>query len=120
MKHLTRTEERVMQLFWKFGASTISALIDRMKDPKPPHSTISSLARILEKKGFLDHKTYGRTFEYFPIIQKQDYRKNSVYKLAASYFNGSVEEMVSFLVSEKRIDRKTLENLIDELDKNEL
>lgn len=119
MKHLTKTEEELMQLFWKYGSSTISALIDRMKAPKPPHSTVSSLARILEKKGFLAHNTYGRTFEYFPIVQKHEYRKNSIYSLAASYFNGSVEEMVSFLVREKKIDRKTLENLIDELENNE-
>ncbi len=119
MNHLTKAEESLMQLFWKHGPSTVSSMINRMKSPKPPHSTISSLARILEKKGFLGHKVYGRTYEYFPVIAKQEYRKNSVFKLAASYFNGSVEEMVSFLVKERRIDRKTLENLIDELEKNE-
>ena len=70
MNKLTNAEEEIMQMFWEEGPSLVSALIDKMPEPKPPHSTISSIVRILEKKGFLNHKAYGRTFEYFPLIRQ--------------------------------------------------
>ena len=62
---LTKAEEEIMQLFWTHGASTVSALISKMDEPKPAHSTISTFVRILEKKGFVGHKAYGRTYEYY-------------------------------------------------------
>ena len=68
MKRLTKAEEEIMQLIWDHGPTTVSGLIERMGTPKPPHSSISSIVRILEKKEFVDHKAYGRTYEYFPII----------------------------------------------------
>ena len=60
IQKLTKAEEEIMHYFWKGGPSTVSAIIDKMAQPHPPHSTISSIVRILESKGFLDHKTYGR------------------------------------------------------------
>lgn len=113
---MTKAEEELMQMFWYYGPSTISGIIDKMEDPKPPHSTISSLARILEKKGFLGHKAYGRTYEYFPLVKKKDYKRSSLNSFASSYFNGSIEELVSFLIKEEKIDKEMLENLIDELE----
>jgi len=81
MKRLTKAEEEIMQMFWDYGPNTVSALIARMNPPKPPHSSISSIVRILEKKEFVDHKAYGRTYEYFPIIEKESYSKFSLKRL---------------------------------------
>ena len=116
MTRLTTVEEEIMQFFWMHGPSTISSLIERMPNPKSPHSTISSIARILEKKGFLHHKTYGRTYEYYPAIEKHAYQKFSLIKLASNYFDGSVENLVSFLVKEEKIDKGALIKLIDQLE----
>ena len=116
MKKLTQAEEQIMQFFWEHGPSTVSSIIDQMEKPKPPHSTISSIVRILEKKGYLDHKAYGRTYEYYPRVEKKAYQKFSLRKLAASFFNNNPEELVSFLVREKQVDTETLKQLLIDLE----
>lgn len=115
IQKLTKAEEDVMQYYWEFGPSTVSAIIERMEEPKPPHSTVSSITRILETKGFVDHNTYGRTYEYFPIIEKKVYSKFSIGKLVREYFGGSVSDLVSFLVKEDDISLKDLEEIKDQL-----
>jgi predicted transcriptional regulator len=114
MKKLTRVEEDVMQHIWDLKSCTVSQIIDRLEGPKPPHSTISSIARILEKKGFLMHDAYGRTHVYKPLIKREVYKKNSLKSLVSNYFDGSVENLVSFLVREKEIGLADLQELINE------
>lgn len=116
IQKLTKAEEEVMQYFWTLGPSTVSSIISKMANPKPPHSTISSIVRILEQKGFLDHNTYGRTYEYFPIIEKKEYSKMSIKKLVKNYFEGSMQELVSFLVKDEQVDKQDLYRLIEELE----
>ena len=122
MKHqkLTRAEEEVMQLLWdEVEPCTVSQLIDGMNvSPKPPHSTISTIIRTLERKGFVDHKTYGRTHAYFPVIAKKDYTKFSLRKLVSNYFEGSTHELVSFLVKENDLSINELSKLIEKLESN--
>lgn len=115
MNKLTKAEEEIMKMIWDHGPTTVSALIDRMEAPKPPHSSISSIVRILEKKEFLDHKAYGRTYEYFPIVDKKDYSRFSLKKLVSNYFEGSMSELVSFLVKEDDISIDDLRSLTDQL-----
>ncbi|MBC7884696.1 MAG: BlaI/MecI/CopY family transcriptional regulator [Saprospiraceae bacterium] len=115
MQKLTKAEEEIMQLFWVLGPSLVSALIEAMPEPKPPHSSVSSIVRILEKKGFIQHKAYGKTFEYFPVISKKAYSQFSLSKLVANYFEGSVNELVSFLVKENDITLSELEKIKQEL-----
>ena len=116
MKRLTKAEEEIMQLFWDHGPSTVSGLIEHMGTPKPPHSSISSIVRILEKKDFVDHKAYGRTYEYFPIVEKSTYSKFSLKRLVSHYFEGSMNELVSFLVKEDDISIHDLKELTKKLD----
>ena len=73
MQKLTKAEEDIMQLLWEVGRGTVSDLLDRCPEPKPPHSTVSSVVRILEKKGFVGHKAYGKTHEYFPLVEREVY-----------------------------------------------
>lgn len=118
MQKLTKAEEEIMQMFWDKGPSLVSALIDEMPEPKPPHSSVSSIVRILEKKGFIDHKAYGKTYEYFPIIEKQEYTRFSLKKLISNYFEGSVNQLVSFLVEENDLTLSELEKIKAEFSQN--
>ena len=77
-KRLTKAEEEIMQIIWSKGRVLVSDILDELGDPRPPHSSISSIVRILEKKGFVDHKAYGRTYEYFPTVAKEEYSKHSI------------------------------------------
>jgi predicted transcriptional regulator len=116
MKRLTKAEEEIMQLIWDHGPTTVSDLIEHMGTPKPPHSSISSIVRILEKKEFVGHKAYGRTYEYYPIITKSAYSKFSLKKLVSQYFEGSMNELVSFLVKEDDISLQDLKALTKQFD----
>lgn len=119
MKKLTATEEQIMQLIWDDNPIIVSEIISKLPPPKPPHSTISSVVRILEKKGFVDHKAYGRTHVYFPIIAKEDYTKRSIKTLITDYFKGSPSALVSFLIKEKEIDEKEIKDLINSMKDDE-
>ena len=117
MKTLTKAEEEIMHYIWALERCTVSNIIEKFKSPKPPHSSISSIVRILEKKGFLGHKAYGRTYEYFPLISKADYSKRNVASLIKEYFNDSPKQLVSFLVANDETSIDELQHLIKELKK---
>jgi len=118
-KKLTKAEEEIMQLIWDHGPTTVSSLIDRIEEPKPAKTTISSFVRILEKKGFLDHKAYGRTFEYFPLITKESYTKFSIQQLVSNYFGGSMNQLVSFIANESNLSIKEIGELMNSNTKKE-
>ncbi len=101
MEALTKKEEQIMQILWKLKKGFVNDIIEKLPQPKPPYNTISSIVRILESKGFVDYKAYGRTHEYFPIISKAAYRKFTFKQLISNYFDGSYQEVVSFIISEK-------------------
>ena len=117
IKSLTRGEEEIMQLIWQLGRCTVSNVLDELPEPRPPHSSVSSIVRILERKGFVGHKSYGRTYEYFPTITKEEYSRKSITSLIKDYFNGSPAELVSFLVSKEQTSVEELQDLIKELKK---
>lgn len=104
-----------MKYIWQLGRCTVSNIIDEMGSPKPPHSSISSIVRILERKGFVDHKAYGRTYEYFPLVSKEDYSRRSVLSLLKAYFDGSTPQLVSFLVEHEETSVEELQELIKKL-----
>jgi BlaI family penicillinase repressor len=115
IKGLTRAEEDIMHHIWEMGRCTVSDILDRLEEPRPPHSSISSIVRILEKKQFVSHKSYGRTYEYFPLVSKEEYSRKSVLSLIRDYFNGSPSELVSFLVSKEQTSVEELQDLIKNL-----
>jgi predicted transcriptional regulator len=115
MQKLTRAEEEVMQYLWKLKRCTVSNILDEIGKPAPPHSTISSIVRILESKGFVNHKVYGRTHEYFPVISKMEYSKRNLKELVKDYFGGSANKLVSFLLNEENLSLEDLDELIRQI-----
>ena len=116
LQTLTKAEEEVMHIIWELNRCLVRDVIDKLGDPDMPHSTISSVVRILEKKGFVDHKAYGKTHEYFPIITREDYAQHGVTSLMDKYFGGSPKKLVSFLVQSKDINLKEMNDLMKTLD----
>lgn len=116
---LTQAEEEIMQHIWRLGRCTVSQVIESMGDPDTPHSSVSTIVRILERKGFLDHKAYGRTYEYFPLVSREDYSRRSLRSIIRSYFDGSPMELVSFLVQKDEASVEELQALIRELKKKQ-
>lgn len=119
MQKLTKAEEEVMQLLWELQRGTVSDLLERYPEPKPPHSTISSVVRILEKKGFVGHKAYGKTHEYFPLFAREEYGRSSLGDLLRNYFGGSVPRLVSHLAEAEQLSKAELEDLLRVLDRSQ-
>jgi BlaI family transcriptional regulator, penicillinase repressor len=120
MQKLTRAEEEVMQRIWKRGRCTVSDLLDDIEHDtgeRPPHSSIATLVQILhKKKNFLGHKAYGKTYEYFPVVPKEDYGRRNLTSLISDYFDGSVSALVSHLAADEKLDAAELRELLDKLD----
>ncbi len=112
MRELTRAEEQVMQVLWKIKKGFVKEILERFGEPKPAYNTVSTIVRILQDKGFVDHKAYGRTHEYFPVISKDDYSKMHLDTFVKDYFSNSFEKMVSFFAKEKSISIKEMGDIM--------
>jgi len=116
MQSLTKAEEQIMQIIWQKERCLVRDIIEALGDPDIPHSTVSSVVRILEKKGFVGHKAYGKTYEYFPLVAKEAYTKSGLREWISGYFNGSPRQLVSFLVEENELNLKELNQLMKQLE----
>jgi BlaI family penicillinase repressor len=103
MKELTKRELKILEILWEIKKGFVNDIIAKLPDPKPPYTTVSSIVRILESKGYVDHKTYGNTHEYKPSISKVKYKKQALKSLISNYFEGSLENVVSFMAKENEL-----------------
>ena len=114
---LTKAEEQVMQILWELGEGLVKDILDRFDEPKPARNTVSTVVRILEKKGFVAHKDYGKVFVYYPLVEKKEYSGKQLLGLMANYFNNSFPAMASFFAKENDLSIKDLELLLEETKK---
>ena len=120
MKKLTNKEKEIMDLYWKHGPMFVKELLEHYDEPRPHFNTLSTLVRILEKNGFLDHKQFGNTYQYFPVISEKDYGRSSIAGVIQNYFNNSYLSAVSSFVKEEKISVEELRELIDEIEGNKI
>jgi BlaI family transcriptional regulator, penicillinase repressor len=119
MNRLTRKEEEAMKILWKARKGFIKELIDLHPDPKPLYTTFASVIRCLEEKGFINHKAYGKNYQYYPVITKEEYRKSYMKGVVSDYFGSSYKNVVSFFINEKKISKEDLEAMIKIIEKGE-
>ena len=115
MKELTKAEEQVMQLLWKLEKAFVKDMIEEMPEPKPAYNTVSTIVRILEKKGFVGHNAYGKTHEYFPLIAREVYTRSFMKNFMRNYFSGSFKEMVSFFAIEDNMSLSDFDELMEDV-----
>ena len=111
MKNLTKAEEQNMQILWRLEKAFVNDILDRFPEPKPAYNTISTIVRILEKKGYISHKAYGKTHEYFPLISKKEYTKIFLKGFMKSYFENSYQSLASFFTKENKLSIEELEEI---------
>ncbi len=119
IKELTRAEEEVMQILWKLKKGFIKDIREKFGEPRPAYSTISTIIRILQEKGFVNYRVYGRTYQYFPVISKDDYRKSQMGSFVRNYFSNSYQKMVSFFAREDSITVKEMEEIMEMMKREE-
>ena len=112
MRELTKAEEQVMLILWEMKEGLVKDVIERMDAPKPAYNTVSTVIRVLETKGFIDHKAIGNTHIYFPLITEEQYKHFALDKVMNNYFENSYQSLVSFLVNEKKMEMDDLDELI--------
>lgn len=116
MKELTKAEDQVMQILWQIEKGVVKDIIDRLPEPKPAYTTVSTIVRILESKGFVDHKAYGKTHEYFPVISKEKYTRFYLGNMVKGYFDGSFTNLVSFFAKENKLNVNDIDQLMKQLE----
>lgn len=117
IKELTKAEEQIMHVVWELKKAFVKDVIEQLPEPKPAYNTVSTIIRILETKGFIDHEAFGKSHQYFPLISKEEYKTFATEKLLQGYFSNSVENMFSFFVKEKKLDLKEADEIMKLIDK---
>lgn len=112
MKTLTAKEEEVMELFWEKGPLFVKQLLEFYEEPRPHFNTLSTVVRGLEEKGFLGHNAYGNSYQYYPVVTKDDFKRKTLKGVISKYFNNSYMGVVSSLVKEEEISIEELKELI--------
>ena len=115
-KELTKAEEQVMQFLWKVKKGFLKDIVDQFPIPKPAYTTVSTVIRVLVRKGFVGFNSYGKIHEYYPLITKSNYFQGHVKSIVTNYFNGSTPEFVSFFANEQMnlSELEEIKKLIDE------
>jgi len=116
MKELTKAEEEIMQILWKLRNAFVKDILEQLPEPKPAYNTVSTIVRILEKKGFVGYKAFGKTHEYFPLIAQDKYKRFTLNTMLKGYFNGSFQNLVSFFAKENNLSAAEIEKLLGEID----
>lgn len=119
MEQLTHQEENVMRYVWKLKECVVKDIVDEMHEPRPPYTTVASVVRKLEEKGYLDARKYGNVYVYTPRIEEDNYMKSFMSGVVKNYFANSYKELVSFFVKEQNLSEKELQEIIDLIEKNE-
>jgi BlaI family transcriptional regulator, penicillinase repressor len=111
MKELTKAEEQVMQYIWKLEKAFLKDIVEQFPEPKPAYTTISTVIRVLVKKGFIGYNTYSKVHEYYPIISKDEYFKKHFKGIVKKFFNGSVSNFASFFTEDEDLSISELEQI---------
>lgn len=113
MEKLTNKEEEIMHIIWKLNKAFVNDIMEEMPEPKPHYNTLSTIVRLLEEKGFLDHKSYGKSHQYFPIITLETYRNVYVDDSIKKYFGNSVSNLVSHFIKDEKLSQKEIQEILD-------
>ncbi|WP_156306151.1 BlaI/MecI/CopY family transcriptional regulator [Sphingobacterium endophyticum] len=118
LKELTKAEEQIMHSLWEIEGGFVKDIIEILPEPKPAYNTVSTIVRILETKGFVDHESFGKSHRYFPKIEKEEYKKLITGKLLQGYFENSASSMLSFFLEEKKLDVQDLDEIMKLIQKH--
>ncbi len=116
-KQLTKAEEQIMQVIWKLDKAFLKEITDALPAPRPHSNTVATILKILVEKEFVGIHVFGRMHQYYPLVSKDAYTKNSIKTLVKGYFEGSFSNAVSFMVKENNLSVEELELLLKQLKK---
>lgn len=101
-----------MHILWQLEKGFIKDILDRFDDPKPAYTTVATVVRILEKKGFVAYRQYGNAYQFYPVISKASYSRKHVNPVFKRYFRGSLKDLVSFFAENNKIHAGDIDDAI--------
>ena len=116
MKTLSAREEEIMGFFWEKGPLFVKEIVGFYEEPRPHFNTLSTFVRALEEKGYLSHRTFGNTYQYYAVVSRDEFKKKTLKSVISKYFNNSYLGVVSSLVKEEEISLSELKELIREVE----
>ena len=117
MKTLSAREEEIMGYFWEKGPLFVREIVEFYEEPRPHFNTLSTFVRGLEEKGYVSHRTFGNSYQYYAVVSREDFKKKTLKGVISKYFNDSYLGLVSSLVKEEDISLDELKDLIREVEK---
>jgi predicted transcriptional regulator len=117
MKEITKAQEDLLKALWEIREGAVSDILDRLPDPKPAYTTVATVIKVLEKKGYVSHKTFGKTHVYYALVSKKEYAQHLMKDAFKGLFNGSLNQMVSAFVKSREVSIHELEELKEMLEK---
>ncbi len=113
---LTRREEELMRCFWERGPLFVRELVEMAPEPKPHFNTLSTMVRTLETKGYLSHRAFGGTYQYYPVVSEEAFSRRTLGSVIRRYFENSYMGAVSALIEEEKISVDELRELLDRIE----
>ena len=117
MEKLTHQEEEVMLVIWNKRRGIIKDFLEELPEPRPPYTTVASVVKNLDRKGYLSSEKIGNTYLYTPRISKNEYKKKFLSGIVKSYFSDSYKEMVSFFAHENKLSEEDLRQIIEMIER---
>jgi len=111
MKEITKAQEDILKAIWEIETGAVTDVLEKLPEPKPAYNTVATVIKVLERKGYLGHRTYGKTNVYFALISRNDYAQHIVRDAFTGLFNRSLNQMVSPLIKNREIGIAELEEL---------
>ncbi|MDE5612314.1 MAG: BlaI/MecI/CopY family transcriptional regulator [Odoribacter sp.] len=117
-KELTKAELQIMQVLWRKEKAFVNEVREEMPEPKPAYNTISTVLRVLVEKKFVSYHNYGKTYQYYPLVEREEYMERYMDNVVDNFFSGSVKAVVSFFAKKEKLSREEINEIIDMLNEN--
>src|SRR5882724_5656918 len=108
---LSKSEEQLMELIWKQEKVFMKDLVESLPDPKPASTTIATLLKRMQDKGFVAYTMFGNSRQYYPLVKKNDYFSKHVKGMIKNYFDNSPLQFASFFTRTTNLTKAELEDL---------
>lgn len=101
-KELTKAELQIMQVLWQNENAFVNEILQELEEPRPAYNTVSTVLRVLQNKGFVAYRSFGKNYQYYPLVSKESYTNRFMNRVVDNFFSGSVKAMVSFFTKKRK------------------
>lgn len=118
LKELTKAELQIMQVLWLKDKVFVNEILQELQEPRPAYNTVSTVLRVLINKGYVSYHSFGKNYQYYPLVTKECYTSRFMNRMVDNFFSGSVKAMVSFFTKKENMSVQEIDELIEMLEEN--